>query len=179
MPQVSKQTRLACNGCTRSSRHALPLWRSTCQAMASSSARAMCAALEEPVRPKMAPRASGRQCGASSPLNAGTKNTPAQQSTHLHAGAGNAKLSCVRGAELTPPALRSPSLQTASSKAACAAARFKAGCLSALTAPPEQPDEATRTPAASAAQQPQALLLTTTLVVKEALHASQRHGGHA
>jgi hypothetical protein len=45
-------------------------------AIDSSAARAMCAIVEPRVRPTMVPRASGFQCGAPSPVNAGTNITP-------------------------------------------------------------------------------------------------------
>ena len=43
------------------------------KAVASRAARAMCPLFAKRVRPRIAPRASGRQCGAKSPENAGTK----------------------------------------------------------------------------------------------------------
>ncbi len=65
-----------------------------CQARASSSARATCAAHVDPVRPRMAPRASARQCGASSPLNAGTKNTPARRGAASARARGPTRQAC-------------------------------------------------------------------------------------
>ena len=49
----------------------------TCQQMASSMARTMCALVVELESPRMQPLASGRHRGASRPLKAGTKYTPA------------------------------------------------------------------------------------------------------
>mmetsp|Transcript_37426 Transcript_37426/g.94451 ORF Transcript_37426/g.94451 Transcript_37426/m.94451 type:complete len:234 (+) Transcript_37426:525-1226(+) len=54
-----------------------------CQAMASSMARARCALVLKPVRPRMAPRAVSSQCGARSPENAGTMYTPPVSGTEL------------------------------------------------------------------------------------------------
>mmetsp|Transcript_544 Transcript_544/g.1208 ORF Transcript_544/g.1208 Transcript_544/m.1208 type:complete len:347 (+) Transcript_544:148-1188(+) len=53
------------------------LWKQ----IASSVARAMCAFVQYCVIPTMHPRASVRQCGAKSPLKAGTKHTPAESGT--------------------------------------------------------------------------------------------------
>lgn len=52
-----------------------------CQAVASRTARAMCALVTYLVRPAMTPRASERQYGANRPENAGTKYAPPLSST--------------------------------------------------------------------------------------------------
>ena len=63
---------------------------------ASSMARTMWAFVLNAVRPRMVPRASSRQCGASSPVKAGTKYTPAQSGTE------RASVSVSAGSSITP-----------------------------------------------------------------------------
>ena len=65
------------------------------KAIASSVARAMWAAVVPRVRPRIVPRAAASQCGAPSPVNAGTTTTPPVSGTEAASGSTSCSRSMI------------------------------------------------------------------------------------